>query len=160
MPKSRTSPVISGCQRMEYSSCCIASGPYCMDAYAGSWQEKERNEMAEYAEFDGLLSRYFDGAATADEMAQLESRLIADEKFAEHFSRWCLLHRQITEVLTESTLHALMDRFATGSPSLPKTVLSQITSSTQGRSKAGQGGPRPGRLFFRRFLAGISAAAA
>ncbi len=40
--------------------------------------------MLEYAELDRLLSRYFDGSVAADELALLESRLAADEQFAEH----------------------------------------------------------------------------
>jgi hypothetical protein len=76
--------------------------------------------MADYPEFDALLSRFLDGAASAEEMATLEMQLHRDERFAEHFARWCLAHRQITELLTEGELHKLMDQFVTSAPAFPK----------------------------------------
>src|SRR5262245_54242774 len=79
--------------------------------------------MPGFDEFDAILSHYLDGSITADELAQLEAKLLADADFAAHFSRWCLLHRQIGELLTESTLHEIMDQFATGTGSLPKNML-------------------------------------
>jgi hypothetical protein len=74
----------------------------------------------EFAEFDRMLSRYFDGSATPSDMATLEAKLAGDDLFAEHAARWCLAHRQIADLLTESKLHDLMDQFATSSPGLPK----------------------------------------
>src|SRR5215831_17058197 len=81
--------------------------------------------MPEFEQFDAVLSRYLDGSIADDELAKLEAKLQADETFAAHFSRWCLLHRQIAELLTENTLHEIMDQFATGTGSLPKNVLKQ-----------------------------------
>ena len=60
--------------------------------------------MSDEAEFDRLLSRYLDGSVSAAELAQLESRLLADDEFTRRFSRWCLLHRQISELFTESAV--------------------------------------------------------
>ncbi len=86
--------------------------------------------MTEYPELDRILSRYFDGSITADELTALEAQLLTDEKFAEQVSRWCLLHRQVSELLTETKLHALMDHFVKGSPSVPKDALLQLASTT------------------------------
>jgi len=86
--------------------------------------------MSDYPEFDHVLSRYLDGSINTDELAQLESRLLADERFAEHFSRWCLLHQQISEIFTESALHEIMDQFVKGSPALPKKALSHLASNS------------------------------
>jgi hypothetical protein len=79
--------------------------------------------MSQYSEFDHLLSRYLDGSASAADVAALETQLAADEQFAEHFAQWCLAHRQISELLTESKLHDLMDQFSTSMPGLPKEAL-------------------------------------
>ncbi len=86
--------------------------------------------ISDYSAHDNLLSRYLDGTINADELAELESRLVADEKFAEHFSRWCLLHQQISEIFTESALHEIMDQFVKGSPGLPKRALSHLASNS------------------------------
>lgn len=71
---------------------------------------------------EALLGRYFDGAAGATEIAQLEARLIADESFADRVSQWCLMHRQIADLMTESALHEMMDRFVQGTPGPPRGV--------------------------------------
>jgi hypothetical protein len=86
--------------------------------------------MSEYSQYDHLLSRYLDGSVTADELSQLEARLIADKQFAEYFSRWCLLHQQISEVFTERALHEIMDQFSKGAPGVNKKVLSQLTNNS------------------------------
>lgn len=87
--------------------------------------------MGMYRELDPLLSRFLDGSLTADELATLESRLTTDERFGDHFARWCLEHRQITELLAESKLHRLMDQFVTMSPALPKAAFREpITPAT------------------------------
>jgi hypothetical protein len=92
------------------------------------WAGKER-DMADadedLAEFDELLNRYLDGSANRVEVARLESRLLADEQFARHASRWCLMHRQIAELMTEDALHQIMDQFVQGVPGPPKGVFSQ-----------------------------------
>jgi hypothetical protein len=81
--------------------------------------------MNEYSQYDEIISRYFDGGASAAELAQLEA-LLENPAFAEHASRWCLMHRQIVEQLNEDALHKLMDQFVTGSPGLPKKVYSPL----------------------------------
>ncbi len=125
--------------------------------------------MTDYAELDHLLSRYLDGTVNAEELAILETRLVADEKFAAHFSRWCLLHQQISELFTESALHEIMDQFVKGTPALPK-ALSHLAShshkppdapTTLAFSAAGEDSPLPFsvRQFLRRWLV-LGAAAA
>jgi anti-sigma factor RsiW len=89
---------------------------------------------------DQLFSRYLDGSLTAHELAEFEARILADDAFAEHFSRWCLLHRQIHELLAESTLHQLMEQFATGSSALPKKALSQGTAARGQQEKLSDAG--------------------
>jgi anti-sigma factor RsiW len=124
--------------------------------------------MTDYAEFDHLLSRYLDGTVNAEELALLEARLVADEKFAAHFSRWCLLHQQISELFTESALHEIMDQFVKGTPALPK-ALSHLASNshkppesptTLAFSSADEDGSFNFRHFLRRwFVLGAAAAA-
>jgi hypothetical protein len=126
--------------------------------------------MSDYTELDHLLSRYLDGSVNADELAQLESCLLTDEKFAEHFSRWCLLHRQISELLAESALHEIMDQFVKGSPALPKALTqfgsaahkppeTPTTMAFSGQRRKQYAGPGT-RWFSRRwFVLGAAAAA-
>lgn len=78
--------------------------------------------MSAYPELDGILSRFLDGSMTSSEVERLERALADDAAFADHFARWCLAHRQITELLTENKLHDLMDRFVMTAPSFPKTA--------------------------------------
>lgn len=93
--------------------------------------------MAESTELDRVVSRFLDGTATAADMAVLESRLAADEQFADHLARWCLTHRQVADLLTESKLHDLMDQFATSSPSLPKEVFRERQERSAGGGRFG-----------------------
>lgn len=79
--------------------------------------------MSAYSDFDRLLSRYLDGSASAADMTALEAQLANDDQFAEHVAQWCLAHRQISELLTESKLHDLMDQFSTTMPGLPREAL-------------------------------------
>src|SRR6476660_5007143 len=90
----------------------------------------DRIPTSDESKFDELFSRYVDGAVTAQELSELEARLLADDDFAQQFSRWCLLHRQIHELLSESTLHQLMEQYVTGSAAMPKKALSKSTPST------------------------------
>jgi anti-sigma factor RsiW len=85
----------------------------------------------DFAELDGVLSRYLEGELSAEEFAALESRLLADDAFADHFSRWCLMHRQVTELLAEDQLHALMDQFSAGVPRLPKQIFTRAAQAQQ-----------------------------
>jgi Concanavalin A-like lectin/glucanases superfamily len=84
--------------------------------------------MSNFSQYDGLVSRYVDGLLNPDELAELERMLLADDQFAEHFARWCLTHRQIAELLTESALHHLMDQFVQGSPGVPRHSLSHLAT--------------------------------
>ena len=92
--------------------------------------------MPEYPEHDLLLSKYLDGSIQADELGRLETKLLTDDDFARHVSRWCLLHRQVAELLTENTLHQLMDQFSQGAPSLPAAALAQLNGQNQPQSAA------------------------
>ena len=85
--------------------------------------------MSEYPDLDRLLSRFLDGSVAAAELTLLESQLASDERFAEHLARWCLAHRQITELLTESKLHLLMDQCVRSSPALPKEAFRLASNS-------------------------------
>jgi hypothetical protein len=76
--------------------------------------------MSDYSELDGFLSRFLDGSIALPELERLERALVEDAGFADHFARWCLAHRQVAELLTESKLHDLMDQMVAGSPTLPK----------------------------------------
>jgi hypothetical protein len=87
-------------------------------------------------ELDEVLNRYFDGAASAAEVAALEARLLADEAFANRASRWCLMHRQITELMTEDALHKIMDRFVQGTPGPPKHVFASAQTASRSSGDA------------------------
>jgi hypothetical protein len=112
--------------------------------------------MSQFSEYDQLLSRYVDGSISADELARLEARLLADEQFAEHVSRWCLMHRQVGDLLQEMALHELMDGFVTGAPAPPQKILSK--SSVAGTSTTSR---RPGLAKrFKTIWLGLTAMAA
>jgi len=70
--------------------------------------------MTDDTHFDRLLSQYFEGTVSEDELAQLESRLLSNDRFANHVALWCLMHRQVAELGTENALHQLMDQFVKG----------------------------------------------
>ncbi|HYO26185.1 MAG TPA: LamG-like jellyroll fold domain-containing protein [Lacipirellulaceae bacterium] len=80
----------------------------------------------DYAEYDELLSRYFDGAATPQDLARLEADLLRGDRLADYVSQWSLMHRQVVELLREDALCHLMDQFPAGAPSLPKSVYSPL----------------------------------
>jgi anti-sigma factor RsiW len=82
----------------------------------------------EYGQYDRLLSRYVDGALDAKELGELERMLLSDNQFVEHVARWCLTHRQIADLLTESALHHLMDQFVQTSPGLARHKLSRMAA--------------------------------
>jgi hypothetical protein len=86
--------------------------------------------MTQPTEFDPLISRYLDGSISAQELADLESRILTDSQFAIEFSRGCLLHRHISELLTENSLHKILDHFATGAP-VPKAMLEHLSAAGQ-----------------------------
>ena len=104
--------------------------------------------MSDYLAFDPLLSRYFEGAISREELTQLEEKLLADEDFARYVSRWCMMHRQIADLLTEKQLHQLMDQFATRSPALRQEIFNKPVV-TQAR------GLRPNRKARSRWFASM-----
>src|SRR3954462_1968052 len=93
--------------------------------------------MASYDAHEQLLNRYFEGSITGEELKQLEELLLGDDAFARDMGRWCVMHRQIGELLSEDQLHELMDRFATSSPALRQDVF-RLQPKTR-MSSAGRG---------------------
>lgn len=75
------------------------------------------------------MRRYFEGFIKRKELTQLEEKLLADEDFARHVSRWCMMHRQIADLVTEKLLHQLMDQFATRSPALRQEIFNKPVAS-------------------------------
>ena len=74
-------------------------------------------------------------------LAKLERELLADDKFVDRFARWCLTHRQIADLLTESALHHLMDQFVQTSPGLPRHTLSHLAAVGSRNRQEGDRGP-------------------
>ena len=72
--------------------------------------------MANNDAWDLLLSKYFEGSITSEELKRLEEELLRDSEFAHYVAQWCVMHRQIGDLLTEDRLHELMDQFVTRSP--------------------------------------------
>jgi hypothetical protein len=116
--------------------------------------------MSAYAEFEALLSRYFEGSASADEVVQLESLLLTDEQFADHASRWCIMHRQITELATEDALHEMMDRFVHGAPGPPRGVFATATEADDADAGASQNAAVKRRRRRAAWLAALAASVA
>jgi hypothetical protein len=69
-------------------------------------------------------------------VSRLEAGLAKNERLADYLSQWCLMHRQVVELLREDALHQLMDQFSTGAPSLPKKVFSPFTADDASRMSA------------------------
>jgi hypothetical protein len=111
--------------------------------------------MSNYTEFDELLSRYFEGCASKQEVAKLEERLLSDEQFARHVSRWCLMHRQVADLLAEKALHELMNGFVTGAPAPPQEILGKAARQvSEGTGERGNSAARSNLAWF-----GLAAAA-
>ena len=89
------------------------------------------SDETEFSELDRLLSQYLEGELSREELSTLEEIILADDRFADRFSRWCLMHRQVAELLSEDRLHELMDQFVTGSPGPPKSMLSPLVKAAQ-----------------------------
>lgn len=85
--------------------------------------------MTDYDRMAPLVSRYFDGLSTREELAELEERLLTDDEFAQHVSRWCLMHGHVAELLTESALHQLMDQFKSSSPGARAEILNAAAAA-------------------------------
>lgn len=88
--------------------------------------------MSDSANFDELLSSYFEGIVSADELRQLEHLLLTDDALLERASEQSLLHRQVFELLTEQRLHQMMDEFGSGAKAVPNAMRSAITSDQSG----------------------------
>jgi hypothetical protein len=84
-----------------------------------------------------LLCSYWVGSSSAAEIAVLEARLIADEAFADRVSQWCLMHRQIGELKTESALHEMTDQFVQGTPGPPRGVFAPTSRTTRDANDVG-----------------------
>jgi hypothetical protein len=108
--------------------------------------------MTDYSELDRILGRYLDGSASAADIATIEERLANDVDCAERIARWCFTHRQISDLLTESKLHDLLDQFSTSSPMLPKEAF------REGREKSVGSGRRGRRLLAWAAIAGAALA--
>lgn len=67
--------------------------------------------MNDLNKFDQLLGRYLDGQATALESAELSAMLLTDPRNARRASELSLLHRQVSELMAEAQLHAMMDQY-------------------------------------------------
>lgn len=89
--------------------------------------------MPRQIESDELISRYLEGALDADELQQFETRLIADQAFADEVARWSLMHRQVFELLAESKLHALLDEAVASSPSFPSEFRAELEAAATKR---------------------------
>jgi hypothetical protein len=92
--------------------------------------EDSRNAIMNDVEiFDKLLHQYLEGMATPDEVAQLESMLLADDALVQRASEQALLHRQVSELFAEEHLHELMDKFAVGSKAVPNAMRQVMTAA-------------------------------
>lgn len=94
--------------------------------------------MGEETRIDELLSRYLDGAISEADLRVLEETLLADRDAADRFAQWCLMHRQVSEVLTEDRLHDLIHEFLSGGPGPPE-VFARIERERGGRSPRAAG---------------------
>ncbi|TWT92855.1 FecR protein [Botrimarina colliarenosi] len=81
---------------------------------------RQENELAR------LASRYVDGTITGPELAELERRVLVEDGAAERLSEWCLMHRQIVDILSEDRLHDLIDQMLVGRPGPPRGVFSEV----------------------------------
>jgi hypothetical protein len=89
-----------------------------------------------------------EGELSREELSTLEEIILADDRFADRFSRWCLMHRQVAELLSEDRLHELMDQFVTGSPGPPKSMLSPLVKAAQ-QNRTGASDTRSMRTWLR-----------
>ncbi len=103
-----------------------------MSAFAARCRQKEAT-VPEQVDNDRLISAFLEGELGSAEMHEFESRLVDDEAFADQVARWSLLHRQMFELLTESKLHALMERAVASSPSLPMEFRAELEAATAKR---------------------------
>lgn len=107
-----------------------------------------------------LCSRYLDNDLSKDEVEHFDWLLCNDANFADIFARCALTHRQISELITEDKLHSLLDTALSGTPSLPRELVKQI-SDTQSSNHLLSASKRTrtfGSLGVRLVIAGIAAA--
>jgi hypothetical protein len=91
--------------------------------------------MANNDAWDLILSKYFEGAIAPEELKHLEEKLLRDNEFADYVAQWCVMHRQIGDLLAEDRLHELMDQFVTRPPALRQELFKQESSATRSFSK-------------------------
>src|SRR5262249_32657777 len=111
------------------------SGWPSMSASNGIYRSWGMN-MANNEAWDLLLSKYFEGSIAPEELKRLEEELLRDNQFAHYVAEWCVMHRQIGDLLTEDRLHELMDQFVTRSPALRHELFRTQPSATRLPSKA------------------------
>lgn len=87
----------------------------------GSWGMNMANNNA----WDLLLSNYLEGSIDPEEVKRLDEELLRNNEFADYVARWCLMHRQIGDLLTEDRLHELMDQFVMRSPVLRQQLFNE-----------------------------------
>jgi hypothetical protein len=114
--------------------------------------------MDNFSECDPLLSRYFEGSITPEELGKLEAFLLSNDKCARHIADWCVMHRHVGELLTEDQLHRLMDRFTTGSLALRQEITKAASGSNR-PVKAGDNNLYLGAIRYKLALAFLASAA-
>ncbi len=72
-------------------------------------------------DFERLISRYLDGTIDARELGEFEEYLASGEVPAQRFAEWCLMHRQVADILSEDRLHDLIDQMLVDRPGPPRT---------------------------------------
>ena len=87
--------------------------------------------MSDVQTFDNLMHSYFEGLASAEEIAELEQLLLADDTLVDRASEQSLLHRQVFELLAEQRLHEIMDEFGGGAKAVPSAMRNIIAESAQ-----------------------------
>lgn len=78
-----------------------------------------------------LVSLYLEGALSAEELAEFERRLAADQGFAEEVARMSLTHRQILELFSERKLHHLLEQAIVSSPLVPRPLLAELAGGAR-----------------------------
>lgn len=96
-------------------------------------------------ELDRLFSRYLDGTINSEEAAQLSSAVARDPAIARAFAEWCLMQRQVVDVLCEDKFHDLIDQMLVARPGLPGEMSRRI----DGGARATAPDHSPGKALWR-----------
>jgi Concanavalin A-like lectin/glucanases superfamily len=99
--------------------------------------------MDKLSQNDALVSGYFDGTLAPDAIAELEAKLMTDDQFAEYLSRWCFMHRQFVDLLTEDMLHEMMEQFVSSSPGLSRNAFIHASKRSGGMKQNRESVPHP-----------------